>query len=458
MSNGAYFLVMKGNTVTINSIRIFIDNNKMSVFQWKVIIICFFIVMLDGFDISIVAYLAPVLKKEMGLSSNDLSYLFVSGVLGLMLGSMIFGPIADKCGRKKILIISTFLYGFGAILCGLSSDFYWLVFFRLMTGIGLGAAMPICITLCSEYSPKRYRMLLCTLSWSGFTVGIASGGVMTNWILQYFSWHWLFYLGGILPLLSIPIIALVLPESFEYLVKKKSQKANAQLKSIISNINKNISLLKLYNTDSDTELFSNPQTISIILGRKLAVLTVFLWIAFFFSLLVFYLLTYWLPVIFNEAYDYNQVNYMTSMLPLGGTLGALLLAIWIDYKKEAFLILGLSYFTAMILLLVIADFTLQYYGLLLIIFFIGFTIAGAQNGLNLISATVYPAYARATGVSWAMASGRLGSIVGSYSGAWLMTDAKIPILFYYLSIGAFLCSLALIMIFLIRKRRYLLAT
>nr|ELR5142867.1 MFS transporter [Providencia stuartii] len=111
---------MKGNTVTINSIRIFIDNNKMSVFQWKVIIICFFIVMLDGFDISIVAYLAPVLKKEMGLSSNDLSYLFVSGVLGLMLGSMIFGPIADKCGRKKILIISTFLYGFGAILCGLS--------------------------------------------------------------------------------------------------------------------------------------------------------------------------------------------------------------------------------------------------------------------------------------------------------------------------------------------------
>lgn len=120
MSNGAYFLVMKGNTVTINSIRIFIDNNKMSVFQWKVIIICFFIVMLDGFDISIVAYLAPVLKKEMGLSSNDLSYLFVSGVLGLMLGSMIFGPIADKCGRKKILIISTFLYGFGAILCGLS--------------------------------------------------------------------------------------------------------------------------------------------------------------------------------------------------------------------------------------------------------------------------------------------------------------------------------------------------
>ena len=109
----------------------------------------------------------------------------------------------------------------------------------------------------------------------------------------------------------------------------------------------------------------------------------------------------------------------------------------------------------MVLLLTITGITYQYYWLLLIVFFIGFTVAGAQNGLNLISATIYPGYARATGVSWAMASGRLGSIIGSYAGSWLMIESKITMLFYYLSIGVFLCGLALIAIFIIREKRYL---
>ncbi|EKT55957.1 MFS transporter [Providencia sneebia] len=192
--------------ITVSAMRAFIDQNKISRFQWKVIIICFFIVLLDGFDISIVAYLAPVLKKEMSLTPDSLSWLFVVGMLGLMLGSMIFGPLADKFGRKKLLIFSTFVYGVGSILCGLVTDLHSLILFRFLTGIGLGGAMPICISLCSEYSPQRYRMLLCTLSWSGFTIGIAIGGAIANVVLQQLSWHWLFYFGGFLPLLCVPLI------------------------------------------------------------------------------------------------------------------------------------------------------------------------------------------------------------------------------------------------------------
>lgn len=124
---------------------------------------------------------------------NLFPILFIAGVLGLMWGSMILGPLSDKIDRKRLLIFSTFVYGVGSILCGTSSDFSLLVLFRFITGVGLGGAMPICISLCSEYSPLRYRMLLCTLSRSGFTVGIA------NWILQHLSWYWLFYFDGILP-------------------------------------------------------------------------------------------------------------------------------------------------------------------------------------------------------------------------------------------------------------------
>lgn len=146
------------------------------------------------------------------------------------------------------------------------------------------------------------------------------------------------------------------------------------------------------------------------------------------------------------------------MLPLGGTLGAFLLALLIDYRKEAFVILAATYFMAMVFLLIIDNFIYEYYELLFIVFMIGFTLAGAQNGLNLISATLYPAHARVTGVSWAMASGRFGSIIGSYAGAWLTTGSKISSLFSNLSLGTLICGIALLMIFMIRRYRRLIIT
>lgn len=437
--------------ITVSAMRAFIDQNKISCFQWKVIIICFFIVLLDGFDISIVAYLAPVLKKEMSLGADSLSYLFVAGVLGLMFGSMIFGPLADKFGRKKLLIFSTFVYGAGSILCGIVSDFNSLVSFRFLTGVGLGGAMPICISLCSEYSPQRNRMLLCTLSWSGFTIGIAIGGVIANWVLQQLSWHWLFYFGGILPLLCVPLIIFSLPESLECLIKKNNAQATAALESIVYSINRHVDWAGL-KSSQHLDKHVEHQTVMALFTQGSAVITLLLWVSFFFSLFVFYLLTYWLPIIFDGMYDYKEINYVTAMLPLGGTIGALLLALWIDYRKEAFAILSSSYFFAMGLLLIIDNFIYEYYGLLFIVFMIGFTIAGAQNGLNLISATLYPPHARATGVSWAMAFGRFGSIIGSYIGAWLVTGVKISSFFSNLSLGALVCSVALIMI-LLKKRR-----
>ena len=141
------------------------------------------------------------------------------------------------------------------------------------------------------------------------------------------------------------------------------------------------------------------------------------------------------------------------MLPLGGTLGAILLALWIDYRKESFIISASAYFFAVVFLLIIDNFSDSYYGLLFIVFMIGFTIAEAQNRINLISATLYPPHARVTGVSWSMASGRFGSIFGSYIGAWLIADVKIPSFFSNLSLGALVCSISLIILIFIRKRR-----
>ncbi len=431
----------------------FIVQTKITTFQWKVIAICFFIVLLDGYDIAIVAYIAPLLKKEMLLSSVNVSYLFVSGVLGLMLGSMLFGSLADKFGRKFILIVSIALYGVTTILCGFVNDLFLLVLFRFLTGLGLGGAMPICIALCSEYSPQRYKMLLCTLSWSGFTLGISLGGIISSWLLQEFSWHWLFYIGGILPILSIIIVVVSLPESLEFLVRNRLKYGNFEkLRIILEKINGihiDVLLEKINSTDvCDNHLLP---TVKYLFKKENAFYTIFLWLTFFFSLMVFYLLAYWIPILFDVLFSLDKINFLASMLPLGGTLGAFLLAILIDYKKESFLILSLSYLTSVIFLLLTPNFIDDYNWLLFFVFLVGFTIAGAQNGINIVSATIYHENIRATGIGWSMASGRLGSIVGAYIGVFLTKDQEIDFFFNCLSIGTLICGLSLLCILLYRR-------
>ena len=167
--------------------------------------------------------------------------------------------------------------------------------------------------------------------------------------------------------------------------------------------------------------------------------------------MVFYLLAYWIPILFDVLFSLDKINFLASMLPLGGTFGAFLLAILIDYKKESFLILSLSYLTSVIFLLLTPNFIDNYNWLLFFVFLVGFTIAGAQNGINIVSATIYHENIRATGIGWSMASGRLGSIVGAYIGVFLTKDQEIDFFFNCLSIGTLICGLSLLCILLYRR-------
>lgn len=417
-----------------------IDRSKISPFQWRIFIICFFLVLMEGFDIAIVAYIAPLVQQEMNLSADSLAYLFGAGVFGLMFGGMVFGPISDYFGRKKVLVLTTFIYAISTLTCAFITDYTWFVFLRLLTGFGLGGAMPISIALCVEYAPKSRRMALCTFTWSGFTAGIALGGILASWIISDDSWRVLLMIGGGIPLLYLFVIKWALPESLQFLLMQNN--AKSQLEHIISKISPlhiDVTQLKCSN------LVQQARPISHLLSKDNLVLTLLLWLAFFLSLFAFYLLTYWLPILTSKFYDLKAVNRLTSMLPLGGTVGAFILAFLIDRHNRPFVLLSSAYLLASVFLLLVGEQLHHYNLLLLLVFMVGFMIAGAQNSLNLISASVYENSARATGVSWAMASGRLGSVVGSYLGAWLLSNSQTPERFFQrLAISTTLCGFALL--------------
>lgn len=434
----------------VASVGDIIDNARVSPYQITVLTLCFLIVLVDGFDTAVIGYIAPSLREEWSLLPAQLAPAFGSGLLGLLIGSLVLGPVADAFGRKRVLLFSVLVFGSGTLASAYVHSIESLTLLRFMTGIGLGGAMPTCITLTSEYSPARRRMLLVTLSWSGFTAGLALGGLLAGQILPSFGWRGVLVLGGAVPLLMLPLLAWLLPESVRFLASSPGHAA--RLRQVVERITgKSWAGVTLLEQGGTTPLKS-PISHLFIEGRGLR--TLLLWLAFFCSLFVFYLLTSWLPSILNDSgYDLTQASRIGAMVPLGGTIGALLLALLMD-RVGPYPVLALSYFGAAIVIGVTGYLLGDAWQLAAVVFLIGFGVAGAQNGLNLVSATIYPTAARVTGVSWAMASGRFGSIIGSMLGAWMIAAAGTPqVFFHWLALPVLVGSAAIFLLYWLNARQ-----
>lgn len=182
-------------------VRELINRNPLSRFQKQIIFLGFCVIALDGFDIAIMGFIAPTLKLEWGVSNHQLGLVISAALIGLALGAIFSGPLADWLGRKKIIINSVFFFGFWTIATAFSHNIEQMMFFRFMTGLGLGAAMPNIGTLVSEYAPERQRSFIITVIFCGFTFGAAAGGFTASWLIPQFGWHslmlWLVYFMGL---------------------------------------------------------------------------------------------------------------------------------------------------------------------------------------------------------------------------------------------------------------------
>lgn len=143
---------MSPDTARISEI---IDRARISPYQILILTLCFLIALLDGFDTAIIGYIAPALREEWGLQPAQLSPAFGAGLFGLLIGSLLFGPIADAIGRKRVLLVAVLVFGGCTLASAYAHSIESLTWLRFITGIGLGGAIPTCITLSSEYSPAR---------------------------------------------------------------------------------------------------------------------------------------------------------------------------------------------------------------------------------------------------------------------------------------------------------------
>jgi MFS transporter, AAHS family, 4-hydroxybenzoate transporter len=394
----------------------FIDQQPVGGFHIRLLLICAAVLFIDGFDTQAIGYVAPALAKEWGLSKGALGPVFSAGLFGLMIGAL-FGPLADRIGRKKIIIFSTLAFGIGTLVTAFVQDAGMLLAMRLITGLGLGGAMPNAIALTSEFSPHRRRATMVMIMFCGFSVGAALGGLLAAALIPQFGWRSVFVVGGLAPLLLAPILALRLPESVRFLAL--TGRANQRVAEVLGFINPKAGFSSATRfVVHEPGLAGMPVLQLFKAGRTLV--TLLLWVVFFMSLLDLYFLSNWLPTVLNDlGASVSEAAAIGSMLQVGGVVGTLALGSVID--RFSFRALALVYFIAVFAVGAIGQLSHSVVLVTVAIFAAGFCIVGGQIAANALAATYYPTSVRATGVGWALGIGRVGSIVGPLVGGVLLT-------------------------------------
>ena len=394
----------------------FIDAQPVGRGQVTLLLLCAAILFVDGFDTQAIGYVAPAVAREWGLARGALGPVFSASLFGLMLGALTMGPLADRVGRKRIVILSTLAFGIGTLATLLAQDTTSLLVIRFLTGLGLGGAMPNAVALTAEFSPHRRRATMVMLMFCGFSVGAAVGGLIAAALIPSFGWRAVFLVGGLAPLLLCPVLIFRLPESARFLAL--SGRADDRIAASLGRIFPQ----QLF--PPGTRFGANePRLIGLpvmhLFREHRGVVTALFWVVFFMSLLDLYFLSNWLPTVLNDlgASD-SAAAIVGSMLQVGGVVGTLVLGRFID--RFSFRALTLIYALAAVAIVAIG-YSGHAIGLAAVaIFAAGFCIVGGQIAANALTATFYPTAIRASGVGWALGVGRAGSIIGPLVGGALL--------------------------------------
>ena len=390
----------------------FLNENPFSGYQWLVFALCFFIVLLDGFDTAAIGYIAPSLIKEWGVTKPALAPVLSAALFGLAAGALSAGPLADRWGRKRVLLLSVTVFAMGCLLSSFAADLQALTVWRFVTGMGLGAAMPNAVTLISEYCPDKRRATLTNAMFCGFPLGAAFGGFLAAWMIPQWGWRSVLVLGGVAPLVLIALMLLFLPESVRYMV------ANAQpverIRAVLSRISATAAQAGSFVMSETKQSVAGHSGLRVVLSKRYVVGSLMLWLAYFMGLVIFYALINWMPILFKDAgIEPKTATLISALFPLGG-VGAIFFGWLLMDRFNGNKIIAVGY-----VLTAIAIFAIGYAAgsvalLMAVVFIAGTVMNTAQSSLPALAAGYYPTQGRATGVSWMLGIGRFGGIAGSF--------------------------------------------
>ncbi|AJK50702.1 MFS transporter [Burkholderia plantarii] len=398
------------NRSPVVNVQTFINEQPFGAFQWLIFLMCFVIVLLDGFDTAAIGFIAPSLLSEWHLAKPDLAPVLSAALFGLACGALVSGPLSDRLGRRSLLIGAVLLFGVACLGSAFSSSIGALTALRFVTGVGLGAAMPNAVTMMGEFCPDRRRATVINLMFCGFPLGAALGGFLAAWMIPQFGWRSVLLAGGIAPLVLAVALVARMPESVRFMVatRRPVERIRATLARVSARALEAGSFV-LTETAPRTE----GKGAAVVLSRQYRVGSVMLWIAYFMGLVIFYASINWMPILLKDAgLAPKAATLISALFPLGG-VGAVLSGVLMD-RFNANRVVAVCYALTAVSVYAIGQAAGNVGALVVVVFLAGVLMNTAQSSLPALAAAFYPTSGRGTGVAWMLGIGRFGGIAGSF--------------------------------------------
>lgn len=425
-----------------------IAESKFTKFHWMLLLWSFAIIAFDGYDLVVYGTVVPVLIEEWGISSVYAGTLSSYGLFGMMFGAIFFGIIADRVGRKKVIVLTTVLFSVFTGLCGFVDSPEVFGIFRFIAGLGLGGIMPNVIALLTDYAPKKYRGTIVAIVLCGYSVGGILAPILGIVLMPSFGWESIFWV-ALLPTLFLPMMYKQLPETPRYLVKK------GRFEELAATLNKmapqaNVTAQMQFIIEETEAAKVGPLAL---FHEKRGLSTVLFWTAFFCCLLMVYGLNTWLPNLMIQA-GYGLTSSLLFLVALqgGAIIGSLImgpLADRIGFKK----VLVPMYASGAVALTLLGFGGSQAWVFFLVMV-AGAATIGSQNIVQAYVSQYYPAFIRSTALGTASGIGRIGGMTGPIMGGVLLT-MTLPNYQYFLAfaIPGLIASIALALVPTFNKQK-----
>ncbi|MBI4291935.1 MAG: MFS transporter [Betaproteobacteria bacterium] len=408
-----------------------IDEQKVGSFHLTVVGVSFLLMLVDGYDNISIAYIAPLLIKEWGMDKSVLGPLFSAGLLGGFFGPPIFGYLADRYGRKNTVIWGAFFFGVFTLAQVWANSLGAMMALRFIAGIGIGGVLPITVALNAEFAPRRIRGTMVMLSFVGVALGGALGGLVASMYMGTYGWQVIFWTGGIAPMLVGALAMFAFPESIKFLSLRPARRA--ELIKVLAKLSPGASVPEdaqfVLSDESNRAKFAFKD----LFAGRLASVTPLFWTANVISLMVFFFVNQWTPVLLaSTGIPVERAAMATSLFMIGGFVGVL--AIMRPVDRFGFIAVPILFAIGIPAVGLIGVPGLPELAIMTLVSLAGFCLIALQFGIIATESQVYPTYIRSWGVGSCFAFGRVGSVIGPLvGGAMLAKNVPVENLFYVAS-------------------------
>ncbi|MBP4064399.1 MFS transporter [Acinetobacter baumannii] len=430
-----------------------LKTRPMNSYRWLLVGLCILLNIVDGYDVQVMSFTAASVSKEWALSGSVLGILISLGLVGMAFGSLFIAPIADKVGRRTIILSCLLLSGITMLFSSHVMNPYQLGILRFVTGIGIGGLLTNGAVMANEFSTTKWKNLSVALLSTGYAIGAVVGGMIAYRLIGTVGWRSVFMCGGIFTLSVLVLVYFVLPESVEYQLIKRQPNSIERINKTLAKFN----IQAIHSFPAYKELTHGKVSIKTLFKGNFKARTIFVWIAFFSVMAGQYFILTWTPKLLTMAgMTPEQGVSLGIILNFGGIFGAILMA-FLTVRYQINLVLSSFFALTAIFITVFVLNSGNYVYSMWIAVLVGVFNNGCVAGMYALANSTYDTEIRATGVGSAITMGRLGGIL-SPLGAGYLLDAGIKPLHLY-NIDAILFAIGCIVIFVmyltVKKQKHI---